>query len=181
MEFLQTVFLACSKPAKIASKFLTQCTWDYQDNFKSVYLFSSFCKNISRVQKAQNANQVTFTLLEAWACKKPLLLLFFARLFFVLLANVCLQTFLYARNLFVKKKVNRLEIVFIASVHYTTNHYGRDLKNVQSAFPETILFYPHHITSRLHVLYVIIWNPAFCLALYNWRTFSSQFTARWWC
>ena len=25
-----------------------------------------------------------------------------------------------------EKKVNRLEIVFIASIHYTTNHYGRD-------------------------------------------------------
>ena len=126
MEFLEMVVLACSKPAKMASKFLTQYTWDYQDNFKSIYLFFSFCKKISLVQKAQNANQVTFTLLEGWACKKPLPLLFFAHLFFVSLANVCLQTFLYARNLFVKKKVDRLEIVFIASIHYTTNHYGRD-------------------------------------------------------
>ena len=53
-----------------------------------IIIFFFLQKDFTR--KAQKANQATFTLLEACVPKKPLPLLFFARLYFVLLANVCL-------------------------------------------------------------------------------------------
>ena len=58
------------------------------------FLFFFFYKKIPCVKNAQNANQATFTLLEACVRKKTLPL-FFAGLFFVLLANVCLCFFTF--------------------------------------------------------------------------------------
>ena len=109
--------------------------WGYQANFKSVYFFT---KRFWVNKKHQSVKQTTFSLLEVCACKKPLPLLFFVRLFFVLLANVCLWVFLHAQNLFVEKnkQTNRFEIGLIASIHYTTDVYP-----YQSACREFVCMY----------------------------------------
>ena len=58
------------------------------------------------------------------ARKKPLLLLFFVRFFFILLVGFCLiSVFVRLRFFRKKKKINRLSIVLIISVHYTSFFY----------------------------------------------------------
>ena len=64
-----------------------------------------------------------------YARKKPLPLSFFICLFLFLLVGFGWFAFLYAQNLFVKKKINRLEIVLVTSFYYTTVF---DLFNVLS-------------------------------------------------
>ena len=78
-----------------------------------------FAKRFCVLKKHQNAKQATFTLLENCARKKLLPCLFSVCLIlFCWLMLACV--FLCARNLFVKKKINRLEIVLITSFYYTT-------------------------------------------------------------
>ena len=67
-------------------------------------------------QKAQNVKQKTFTLLEVCARKN---LLLSVSLFLFCWSIFACDVFLCERNLFVKK-INRLEIVPITSLYYTT-------------------------------------------------------------
>ena len=84
--------------------------WGYQDNFKPVYLFIYFFyEKISHTQKAPKHKTNNFHPLRSLCAQN-----------FVLLVNVCLWVFLCVRNLFAKK-INRLEIVLITSIHFTTS------------------------------------------------------------
>ena len=93
--------------------------WGYGENFKPDYFFFFFLrKNFTSTKTLTNAKQATFTPLEVCAHKKPLPLLFFSSLIFVLLVNVCLWVFLCARNLFIKTKINKQVWNFLRNLNY---------------------------------------------------------------
>ena len=103
--------------------------WGYQDNFKPVFFF--FYEKISHAQEAPKRKTNNFHPLRSlWAQN------------FVLFVNVCLWVFLCVRNLFVKK-INRLEIFLITSLHFTTSK-----KFIKKMFFFSLLF-----LSRDHSVY----------------------------
>ena len=79
-----------------------------------------FTKRFHVHKKHQKAKQATFTLLKVCVCKKLLPLLFSVCLIFFCWLMFDCDVFLYARNLFIQKKINRLEIVLITSSYYAT-------------------------------------------------------------
>ena len=74
-----------------------------------------FNEKILSLQKTSKRKITYFPPLWSFLCKKLLPLLFFVRLFVVLLVGFGWFTFLYAQNLLVKKKINWLKSVLIAS------------------------------------------------------------------
>ena len=86
--------------------------------FQACLLFFFFSKRFRSHKKPQSVRQATFTLLEVCARKKLLPLLFSVSLFLFCWFIFACDVFLCARNLFVKKKINRLEIVLMASIYY---------------------------------------------------------------
>ena len=91
--------------------------WCYQDNFKTVDLF--FMKRFRVHKKHQIVKQTTFTLLKVCAHKKLLPLLFSVCLILFCWLMFACECFLCVRNFFIKK-INRLEIVLITSLYYTS-------------------------------------------------------------
>ena len=83
--------------------------WGYLDNFKPVYFFN---KKISHAQKHVTPRSL-------YACEKLLSLLFSVILFLFCWLIFACDMFLHKQNLFVKK-INRLEIVQIASFYNIT-------------------------------------------------------------
>ena len=110
--------------------------WGYQDNFKTdyYYIYIFFYENVSRVQKAPKRKTSDFHPFKSLCAWKIVA--------FVLLVNVCLWVFLCVRNLFVKK-INRLEIFLITSLHFTTSK-----KFIKKMFFFSLLF-----LSRDHSVY----------------------------
>ena len=76
--------------------------------------FIFFTKIFWTHKKHENAKQTTFTLLEVFVCKKLLPLVVFCLLILVLLVDFCLIC-VFVRSKSFRKKINRLEIVLIAS------------------------------------------------------------------
>ena len=91
--------------------------WSYQDNFKPGYFF--FTKKILRVQKEPKRKTSNFHPLRSLDQQKNVALVVFCYLIFVFVCSflvvnifVCVKSF--------PKKINRLNIVLIASINYTT-------------------------------------------------------------
>ena len=76
--------------------------WGYQDNFRPVYYF--FYEKILNAKKAPKRKTSDFHPFRSFYAQKTVVFVVFCSLIFVLLVYVCLWVFLYARNLFVKKK-----------------------------------------------------------------------------
>ena len=91
--------------------------------FQACLFFFFFTKRFRAHKKHQNIKQATFTLLEFCAREKVLPLLFSVSLFLFCWFIFACDVFLCARNLFVRKKINRLEIELIISFYYTTDVY----------------------------------------------------------
>ena len=87
------------------------------------YCLFLFYKKISCLQKAQNANQETFTLLKACAHKKVLPLLLLVHLFFVCWLMFACECFCM-HEIFL---LFTMLLIFFASIYYTTNVYPYQL------------------------------------------------------
>ena len=86
--------------------------WGYQDNFKAVF----FTERFRAHKKHQNAKQATFHPLRRLCVQKLLHLLFSVSLFLFCWLIFACDVFFGARNLSVKKKINKLEIFLIAFI-----------------------------------------------------------------
>ena len=112
-------------------------------------LFLIFLQKNLQCIKSLKTQTNDFYILEVCARKPPSSLLFFACLFLLLLADLRFSAFTNFR----KKKIDRLEIVLIASVNYTTG------------------VYPYQPTYRAPIYMPILLFVAVCEDLFCMRTF----------
>ena len=159
--------------------------WGYQDNFKPVYFFLR--KEFERTKTTKIQNK-WFPPSHKFLCVQKLLpLLFFVRIFLFLLVNVCFWVFSYAQNLFVKKKVNRLEIVSIASIHYTTDVYPPQ-PAYWGLYLHAFIFICDHLWESLFFLKIFLnpfylWELFWILFIFKnlfflWKSFESFLSVR---
>ena len=85
--------------------------WSYEDNFKPVFFFF-FTKRFWE-HKNTSHPEVYASLKNCWLCCLALA-------YFFLLADFCLWHVFVRTKSFRQKKTNRLEIVLITSIYYTT-------------------------------------------------------------
>ena len=115
-----------SKSCKNSFWFGSISNWSYRDNFESVYLIIYlfiylfiYYKQILNAQKSTKRKQATFALFLAVRAKNRCLCCFLLA-YFSFVSWFLLARIFCAFKICLLKKINRLKIVSIASITYTT-------------------------------------------------------------
>ena len=113
--------------------------WGYLGNFQSVYFFFPYRK-ILQVQKAQKCKSSEFHPLISLCVQKTTAFVIFLRAYFLFYWLIFVCQCFCTRGIFLSEKINRLEIVPIASIHYATKANNKDTRTTQL----TSLWCVHH-------------------------------------